>query len=116
MIKCKFLFSVPMEWILRYIKTYIFVSFQLESFARCKLNTSLVSGCRELLSTRRSVRRLMERCEKISSEMTDVISELTNHTQADDGEQENSSYLMKQPSLLNSRSVSSSTIKFKKST
>ena len=47
----------------------------------------------------------MEKCEKISSEMADVISDLTNHTQADDGEHENGSYITKQPALLNSRSV-----------
>ena len=44
----------------------------------------------------------MEKCEKISSEMACVINELTSETQVDDGDNDNS-YIMKQPALLNAR-------------
>ncbi|KAI0218027.1 SWI/SNF-related matrix-associated actin-dependent regulator of chromatin subfamily A containing DEAD/H box 1 [Lamellibrachia satsuma] len=71
-----------------------------ESIIQCKLSLSLISGCRELLRTRKSVQRLMEKCEKISSEMACVINELTSEPQVDDGDNDNS-YIMKQPALLN---------------
>ena len=50
------------------------------------------------------MQKLMEKCEKISTEMEVVISELTSESQLEDGANENG-YITKQPALLNSRSV-----------
>ncbi|CAG5131476.1 unnamed protein product, partial [Candidula unifasciata] len=63
-----------------------------------QLSTSLISGCKEIMQVRNTVRRLMVRCESISQQMGLVVSRLTKQNGASGGEELR---ITKQPELLN---------------
>lgn len=63
-----------------------------------QLSTSLISGCKEIMQVRNTIRRLMVRCESISQQMGLVVSRLTKQNGASGGEELR---ITKQPELLN---------------
>ena len=71
---------------------------QIETFtAQKQLSTSLISGCKEIMQVRNTIRRLMVRCESISQQMGLVVSRLTGGGRGGDGEL----HITKQPEVLN---------------
>ncbi|CAL1534122.1 unnamed protein product [Lymnaea stagnalis] len=64
-----------------------------------QLSTSLISGCKEIMHVRNTIRRLMMRCESISQQMGLVVSRLTKQG-GSNGEKEDMR-ITKQPDLLN---------------
>lgn len=61
------------------------------------LSYEMISGCKEVIKMREVVIRLMQRCEKISSGMEEVVNNLLHSsTELEDGDQ-----ITKQPSNLN---------------
>lgn len=70
----------------------------IEAFTSQKqLSTSLISGCKEIMQVRNTIRRLMMRCENISQQMGRVVSRLTAGENGGDGDMR----ITKQPEVLN---------------
>ncbi|GFR63589.1 SWI/SNF-related matrix-associated actin-dependent regulator of chromatin subfamily A containing DEAD/H box 1-like [Elysia marginata] len=70
----------------------------IEAFTSQKqLSTSLISGCKEIMQVRNTIRRLMMRCENISQQMGLVVSRLTAGDRGGDGDMR----ITKQPEVLN---------------
>ncbi|XP_059154555.1 SWI/SNF-related matrix-associated actin-dependent regulator of chromatin subfamily A containing DEAD/H box 1A-like isoform X2 [Physella acuta] len=71
----------------------------LEAFNTEKsLSTSLISGCKEIMQVRNTIRRLMMRCESISQQMGQVVSKLTKH--GGSYSEKDDKRITKQPDLL----------------
>ncbi|GFO08557.1 swi/snf-related matrix-associated actin-dependent regulator of chromatin subfamily a containing dead/h box 1-like [Plakobranchus ocellatus] len=62
-----------------------------------QLSTSLISGCKEIMQVRNTIRRLMMRCESISQQMGLVVSRLTSGGKGSGNDMQ----ITKQPDLLN---------------
>ncbi|KAK0064363.1 SWI/SNF-matrix-actin-related regulator of chromatin subfamily A containing DEAD/H box 1B, partial [Biomphalaria pfeifferi] len=72
----------------------------LDAFnAEKQLSTSLISGCKEIMHVRNTIRRLMMKCESISQQMGMVVSRLTR--QDSQSTQRDELKITKQPELLN---------------
>ena len=64
------------------------------------LSFNLITNCKEVMKIRNVVKRMMERCAKLSSELESFVSDLTSKTDIDDADKDKG-YVTKQPSLLN---------------
>ncbi|KAH9504929.1 ATP-dependent helicase smarcad1 [Bulinus truncatus] len=64
-----------------------------------QLSTSLISGCKEIMQVRNTIRRLMMKCENISQQMGMVVSKLTRLDSQ--GAEKVDLRITKQPELLN---------------
>ncbi|RUS74062.1 hypothetical protein EGW08_018169 [Elysia chlorotica] len=65
--------------------------------AQKQLSTALISGCKEIMHVRNTIRRLMVRCESISQQMGKVVSRLTAGERGGEGDLR----IIKQPEVLN---------------
>lgn len=63
------------------------------------LSLDIISGCKEIIKVRNVIIKLMQRCEKLSEKMENIVSYLTKNTELNDSDDKIE--IKKQPELLN---------------
>ncbi|KAK3091472.1 hypothetical protein FSP39_020046 [Pinctada imbricata] len=63
----------------------------------------VIRGCMEIIRVREVIVRLMQRCEKISKDMENVVSYLTTRSELDENDDDDNIRITKQPSLISER-------------
>lgn len=71
-----------------------------ESPSSKSLPFSLITNCKEVMKIRKIVKKLMQRCERLSKELETFVSDLMGKTDIEETEE---GYITKQPKLLSKR-------------
>ena len=75
---------------------------KFEHSDKVSLPFTLITECKDMIRVRKTVKHLMERCERISGDLHNIISRLANKMSLEEGDQD-LGCISRQPRLLNTK-------------